>query len=182
MKIKIRKKFIFILGGIRSGKSSYAVELAKKLSKKVLFIATATVSDEEMKKRIELHKAKRPKYWKTIEAKNTISILNALNNKDNKNKYKVVIIDCLNFLVSNLILANLKDEQIIKILEDFINKISYNNELTTILVSNEVGNSLVSDNPLARRFQDLLGYINQLVAKKADEVIFIHAGIPLKIK
>lgn len=92
------KKLILILGGARSGKSSYAVEMAKKFKKKVVFIATAASSDEEMAKRIALHKSSRPKQWKLIEEGKDISkILPAI-----KDKYEVVLIDCLGLLVSNL--------------------------------------------------------------------------------
>ena len=93
------KKFVFILGGARSGKSSYAVERAKKLKKKVVFIATATSPDREMKEKIKLHKAARPRQWKLIEeGKDVSSILSKLNGR-----YEVVLIDCLGLLISNLL-------------------------------------------------------------------------------
>lgn len=171
------KNFIFIFGGIRSGKSSYAVQLAKKLSKKVAFIATASASDEEMKKRIKLHKSSRPKFWKTIEeSKNVAEVLGNIGNK-----YEVILIDCMGLLVSNLLLNELRDEEIIKRINK-IAKIISKNRQTIILVSNDVGSSLVPDNPLGRRFADLVGFGNQIMAKNADEVIFMQAGIPVKIK
>ncbi|MFH1519545.1 MAG: bifunctional adenosylcobinamide kinase/adenosylcobinamide-phosphate guanylyltransferase [Candidatus Omnitrophota bacterium] len=171
------KQFILVLGGARSGKSSYAVELAKKLKKRTVFIATATVSDGEMKKRIELHKKVRPRQWKLIEeGKNINSILPTL-----KDKYRVVLIDCLGFLISNLLADNLEDKKIeirIKKLISTILKL----KVTTILVSNEVGMGIVPISLLARRFRDLVGLSNQMIAKKADEVIFMQAGIPVRIK
>jgi len=171
------KKFILILGGARSGKSSYAVELAKKFSKRTAFIATAISSDEEMKMRINLHKTLRPRYWKVIEeGKDVPLVLQSL-----KNKYEIVVIDCLGFLVSNLLINDLKDKQIerkIKILLDTIKK----SKITVILVSNEVGCGIIPDNLLARRFRDLLGWANQSAVKKADEVIFMQSGIPIVIK
>lgn len=171
------KKLILILGGARSGKSSYAVELAKKFKKKVAFIATAVPSDEEMKKRIGLHKSSRPKQWKLIEEGKDISpILPVL-----KDKYEVVLIDCLGLLVSNLLADNLTDEEIeirIKKLIEAILKVN----LTAIIVSNDVGSGIVPVNALARRFRDLLGLSNQMIAKKADKVIFMQAGIPVIIK
>ncbi|MDD5772703.1 MAG: bifunctional adenosylcobinamide kinase/adenosylcobinamide-phosphate guanylyltransferase [bacterium] len=171
------KKFIFIFGGIRSGKSSYAVQLAKKLSKKAAFIATASASDEEMKKRIKLHKSSRPKFWKTIEEnENVAEVVERLIVG-----YDVVIIDCLGLLISNLMYKGITDSQItkkIKILAQVISKKKQN----IILVSNDVGSSLVPDNPLGRRFADLVGFGNQIMAKNADEVIFMQAGIPVKIK
>jgi len=171
------KKLIFILGGARSGKSSYAVELAKELSERVAFIATAASLDEEMKKRIKMHKASRPRHWKVIEeSKNISSILPKLNDK-----YEVVIIDCMGLLISNLLVGNLKDREIEKKIKAAIDTIQ-KSKLTAILVSNEAGMGIVPDNLLARRFRDLLGLVNQIAAKKADEVIFMQSGIPIGIK
>lgn len=171
------KKFIFILGGARSGKSRYAVELAKKISKEVAYIATYTMSDEEMKKRIKLHRNSRPDHWKIIEeGKDIKSIFAKL-----KDRYKVLIIDCLGLLVSNLLMEDFKDSQIQKILKELAHVIS-KAKFTTILVSNEVGCGIVPDNPLARRFRDIVGFANQMMAERADEVIFMEAGIPIKIK
>ncbi len=170
-------KIIFILGGARSGKSSYAVRLAKKLSKRVAFIATATYLDEEMKERIKMHKALRPRQWKVIEEdKDISSILMKL-----KGKYEVVLIDCLGLLVSNLLTDNLKDREILAKIKKLISTI-LKVKFTIILVSNEVGCGIVPDNLLARRFRDLLGQANQMLAKIADEVIFMQSGIPLTIK
>lgn len=170
-------RIILILGGARSGKSRYAVELAEQLSKKVVFIATATLPDEEMNERIKLHKSFRPKYWKVIEeAKEVASILPQL-----KEKFEVVLIDCLGLLISNLLADNLKDKAIERRIKRLINTIS-KVKITTILVSNEVGSGIVPDNPLARRFRDILGLANQIVAEKADKVIFMQSGIPIKIK
>ena len=192
------KQFILILGGARSGKSSYAVELAKKLSakgeisppaspakrgersggkKKTVFIATAAASDSEMKKRIELHKKARPRQWKLIEEGKDISlILPKL-----KGKYEVVLIDCLGLLISNLLAGNLGDKKIEMRIKKLINTI-LKLKVTTILVSNEVGMGIVPLSPLARRFRDLAGLSNQMLAKNADKVIFMQAGIPRIIK
>lgn len=171
------KKFILILGGARSGKSRYAVELAKKLNKKVAFIATATSVDKEMNERIKLHKSFRPRYWKVIEeGRDVASILARL-----ETRFGVVLIDCLGLLISNLLADGLKDKEIEKRLKILISTIS-RLELITILVSNEVGTGIVPDNPLARRFRDLVGFANQMTSKRADEVILIQSGIPMKIK
>ena len=171
------KKFIFILGGARCGKSSYAVKLAKSFTGKVVFIATAAPFDSEMKKRIKLHKAGRPRQWKLIEeSKNISPILPKL-----KDKYEVILIDCLGLLISNLLASNLKDKEIERKVKKLISVISKIN-LTTILVSNETGGGIVPANPLARRFRDVLGLSNQMIAEKADEVIFMQSGIPITIK
>ncbi len=171
------RKFIFILGGARSGKSRYAVKLAQGLSRKVVYIATCANPDGEMKKRIMLHKSSRPRYWKLIEAaKDVNSVLNKL-----KNKYNVVIIDCLGLLLSNLLAGGLKDSKILEGLKALAQCIS-KSKTVIIVVSNEVGGGIVPENPLARRFRDMLGLANQMFAQEADEVILMQSGIPLKIK
>ena len=172
-----KSKFIFILGGVRSGKSSHAVELAKKLTEKVVFIATATSSDREMKERIRLHQSSRPRQWKLIEEGEDISpILSELSGK-----YEAVLIDCLGLLISSLLANNLPDKEIEERIGSLINTIQ-KVKLTIILVSNEVGSGVVPANPLARRFRDLVGLANQMIAKEADEVIFMQSGIPITIK
>ena len=171
------KKLIFILGGARSGKSSYAVELAKKSQKKVAFIATAQICDQEMTERIELHKKSRPKQWKLVEESRDIaSILPTL-----EEECELVLIDCLGLLVSNLLASDLTDEEIEIRINELIESAQQIN-VTTIIVSNEVGSGIVPMNALARRFRDLLGQSNQLIARQADEVILMQAGIPIKIK
>ncbi len=171
------RKFIFILGGARSGKSRYAVVLAKKLKKKVTFIATATSPDREMKERIKLHKISRPRQWKLIEeGKDISSILSEL-----ENKCELVLIDCLGLLIFNLLASNLEDKEIERRIKKLISNI-LKVKITTILVSNEVGSGIVPVNLLARRFRDILGLANQMMARKADEVIFMQAGIPIRVK
>jgi len=171
------EKFIFIVGGAKSGKSRYAVNLAKAFKKKVVFVATATSSDEEMKQRIKLHKNLRPVHWRLIEEGKDISaILPEL-----KKKYEVVLIDCLGLLISNLLAENLGDKEIEKRIKNLIGIVRKVN-LITILVSNEVGSGIVPRNPLARRFRDLLGSANQMIAEEADEVVFMQSGIPITIK
>ena len=170
-------KIIFLLGGARSGKSSYALKLAKDFKKRVAFIATCIVPDKEMAERIKKHRRLRPRHWKLIEEGKDISAV--LPNL--KEKYEVVLLDCLGLLISNLLADNLADKKIeakIKKLIDTILKV----KLTTIVVSNEVGSGVVPDNPLARRFRDLLGLANQMIAKKADKVILMQSGIPIIIK
>lgn len=171
------KKFIFILGGARSGKSRYAVSLAKSIGKKVAFIATADASDEEMKKRIEAHKRSRPADWQVIEeAKDIVRVFVSLDKK-----IEVAIIDCAGLFISNLLMDNLSDAEIEKKINSLEKTISESG-IVTILVSNDVGSGIVPDNPLARRFRDLIGNFNQAMAKSADEVVFMCAGIPAQIK
>lgn len=170
-------RFTFIYGGARSGKSGYAVKLARKLSKKTAFFATCTFTDAEMKRRITLHKKSRPKAWKIVEE--GIDLKGAL--LKNKGKYEVIIIDCLGLFISNLMGANLKDAAIIKEIKAFIKTIS-TVKAHVFIVSNDVGSGIIPSNALARRFRDLLGFANQKMAKKADNVISMQVGIPIILK
>jgi len=170
-------ELILISGGARSGKSSYAVELAKRCGTQVVFIATGAPSDAEMKKRIALHRASRPQHWKLMEeGKDIAAILPAL-----KGTCEVVVIDCLGLLISNLLADNLDDEEIERRIEQLVDAVR-TIDFTTIIVSNEVGSGIVPMHALARRFRDLLGLSSQMIARKADQVIFMQMGIPVLIK
>ena len=174
------KKTIFILGGARSGKSHFAQELAKKLSGKVLFVATGEPLDEEMQARIAEHKKARPKNWRTLEIPTGIGKKIARQIGD----AEVVIIDCLTLLVSNL----LRDEPDYpeaekRVISEINELIAVMNKLNTsfIIVSNEVGMGIVPETRLGRIYRDMLGKANQLIARHATEVYFMIAGIPIKV-
>ncbi len=169
-------KITLILGGARSGKSSYALCLAKKY-KKVAFIATCLGLDKEMQERIRLHKESRPKHWKTFEEPKDLSRL--IGKLDNG--FDCILIDCLTLLVSNLILSKNTQEQILEKIEELLAVLS-KKKARVILVSNEVGLGLVPVNKLGRDFRDIAGRVNQMAARNADKVFFVVAGIPLKIK
>ncbi len=171
------KKFIFILGGARSGKSSYAVNLAKSTGKRIVFIATCISGDSEMKHRIKLHKKSRPRTWKVIEE--GVHIDSVL--KKVKSRCDAILIDCMGLFISNLMAAETNDKKIeIKVWQviEQIKRCSTD----VIVVSNEVGMGIVPDNLLARRFRDLLGKTNQMLAQSADTVIMMYAGIATAIK
>lgn len=170
-------KITFILGGAKSGKSAYALMLAKKCAQKTAFVATCQALDNEMKQRIRLHKKERPSDWQTFEE--PYDILNVL--KKIGGKFDCIIIDCLTLMVSNLMLAKYKNDFIEAKMAEILKhlkKISGR----SIIVSNEVGLGIVPVNRLARNFRDIAGSVNQIVAREADEVLFMVAGIPLKIK
>jgi len=170
---------IFITGGARSGKSKLALQLAERAGRKVAFIATARAGDDEMAERILLHKKSRPKEWTTIEEpKDVPSALTEVADHD------LVIIDCLTLLLSNLMLEdNSLDEtgRILNKMEDLV-KASRSFKGTVIVVSNEVGMGIVPENELARKFRDLAGRANQIMANAADEVYLCVSGIPVKLK
>jgi len=169
-------KITFILGGARSGKSTYALELAKK-HKDVAFIATCQGLDAEMKKRIKLHKELRPRHWETFEeAKDVALTLASIDNK-----FDCIVIDCLTLLVSNLLLAKVNHKTIEAKIDRMLEHLK-KKKAQAIIVSNEVGLGLVPANKLGRDFRDIAGKINQIVARQADEVFFMASGLPCRIK
>jgi len=170
-------KIIFILGGARSGKSRFAVNLAKKTSKKVAFIATCLPLDNEMKRRVALHKCNRPKHWKTFENPRGISLLL----KEIGLKFNCIIIDCLTLMVSNLILKGSKEPSVKAEINKILNTLK-KIKAQSIIVSNEVGLGIVPANKLSRDFRDIAGKMNQIVAGVSNEVFFMASGIPIRIK
>ena len=195
------KKFILILGGARSGKSTFAQGMAAKLGKKVLFVATGEPLDEEMALRVAEHKRRRPKNWRTLE----IDLKVGQKLQSQTEDADVVLLDCITLLVSNILtkehdkppsyplaaedeLESERTEAIaeaekhvlaeIEKLIDCINKHAGD----FIVVSNEVGLGLVPDNKLGRVYRDLLGKANQLLALHASEVYFMVSGIPVKVR
>ncbi|MBI5573647.1 MAG: bifunctional adenosylcobinamide kinase/adenosylcobinamide-phosphate guanylyltransferase [Elusimicrobia bacterium] len=166
-------KIIFILGGARSGKSSYAIELAKK-EKNVLFAATASPSDSEMKKRIEKHKKSRPKNFKTVEIKKELSEIF-------KENFKAAIIDCLTIFVAGKMVSGRSEQKILAEIKKFLTEIKNKNK-KIIIVSNEVGGGIIPRNKLARKFRDVLGNTNRMISGFSDKVYLMTAGIPILIK
>ncbi len=179
------KKVIFIIGGARSGKSSFALVRAAKIGGKKAFIATAEALDKEMRERIEKHKQARGNDWVTFEE--PLKIGNII--KDIKDEYSTIVIDCLTLWLSNIMQrsnttefnTNIIETEIKKIIK-VIKSIKCSNGCNMFIVSNEVGMSIVPDNELARRFRDLLGFLNQRVSDIADEVYLLIAGQSLKLK
>ncbi|MBU0567921.1 bifunctional adenosylcobinamide kinase/adenosylcobinamide-phosphate guanylyltransferase [bacterium] len=167
---------ILILGGARSGKSRFAVKLASTLKGEKTYLATASALDPEMEERIKEHKRERPKQYKTVEEPLEIERVF----KDSKPS-KIVLLDCLTLWISNCLLSHKSEEQILARLNSFLSLAKENNACL-IIVSNEVGQGIVPRNKLARRFRDIAGLANQLAAKEANEVYWMVAGIPTKIK
>ncbi len=165
-----------ILGGARSGKSSHALDLAKR-HRKVAFVATCEALDKEMRERIRLHKKSRPGHWATFEEPRDISALL----KKMGNGFDCILIDCLTLLVSNLILSGDKEKDIVKKVAGALAGLR-KKKANVIIVSNEVGLGIVPMNKLGRGFRDIAGRLNQLVAREADEVLFLVSGMPLTLK
>lgn len=168
-------KIIFVTGPVRSGKSDFAVKYAIENFKDGIFIASAKPIDDEMKKRIEKHKKNRPKKWLTIEEDiNIDEVVKDLKEKE-------LIIDCITIWVSNMLFNNFTEEKIIKKVKNLIGNIRENN-LSAIIVSNEVGWGIVPENKLARIFRDLIGKIHQIISENSDYVYLLVSGIPLILK
>lgn len=170
-------KLIFITGGSRSGKSKFAVRLAKQLTNKVTFVATGIPMDGEMRERIRQHQKDRPGHWKVVEEEK--NLLLPLSRFDTS--CELVIIDCLSFLISNLLIDGAKEKDIIYQVRK-ITDMAHHSSSIFIIVSNEVGSGVVPPTNLGRRFRDICGRANQIVAKRAQEVYLMVSGIPVKVR
>ncbi len=186
------KEIIFVIGGARSGKSSFALREASKVSGKKAYIATAEALDSEMKGRIEKHRKDRGDNWDTYEEPIKIGeILSEI-----EGRYNVIVIDCLTVWLSNLLMRHQNTEHRTQTMETevkkFLDALSRFKDSSVCalgsgvcslyVVSNEVGMGIVPENELVRKFRDHAGFLNQKIAEIADEVYLITAGIPVKIK
>lgn len=177
-------RLILVLGGARSGKSAFAERLAGELAgNSVLYVATAEAGDDEMRQRIEAHQRQRPQSWRTLEAQRDVgaAIENAVGDAG------AVLVDCLTLLVANPLMADEEaphSDPETAVLAEVDSLIASAKRLggTVVVVSNEVGMGLVPLYPMGRAYRDLLGQANQVVARRADEVYLLVAGIPVKIK
>jgi len=176
-------RIIFITGGSRSGKSAHGQALAESIAGPRVYIATCPVVDEEMAARIQKHRAQRQaSHWQTIEQ--TIDLAGALRGTQESS---VRLIDCLTLWINNLLyqaegLAHeVTEDDIARLCADVLSVCA---ELPgdVIFIANEVGMGIVPDNPLSRRYRDLAGRCNQIMAADADRVILMVCGLPLEIK
>jgi len=183
---------IFILGGARSGKSDYALELARQLAgdQPVLFVATAQAGDAEMAERIARHRTERPDHWQTLEAPRQVGEAIERCLAQATPSPAVIVLDCLTLLVSNVLFAGEDAETepyaaIQARLDAEVQALlaaarTANRPL--IVVSNEVGLGIVPLGRISRVYQDLIGRANRQVATAAEQAIFLLAGIPLDLK
>jgi adenosylcobinamide kinase / adenosylcobinamide-phosphate guanylyltransferase len=179
-------RLTLILGGARSGKSTFAQQLAGERSRRVAYIATARVLDEEMEQRIAAHQLARPDQWVTLEIPSGIGRTLAMSPLQADG----VVMDCLTMLVTNLLmdipsneekLAEAEADAKVQAEVDELLDIIREGSADWIVVSNEVGLGLVPPYPLGRVYRDLLGRANQRLAACAEEVFFLVAGIPVPI-
>ncbi len=161
-----------ILGGARSGKSSYAETQAAASGLAVVYVATGEARDAEMSERIAHHRARRPAAWRTIEE--PLALAAALARE--ASPQRCLIVDCLTLWLSNVLLSA-REEELERLLAELPRLPG-----RLLLVSNEVGWGIVPENALARRFRDEQGRLNQTIAQLADRVTLIAAGLPLQLK
>lgn len=165
---------VLVLGGARSGKSSFSERLVEASGLAMHYVATGRAWDDEMRERIDHHKARRGAGWTTHEEPlDLVGLLARIDNPD-----RIVLIDCLTLWVTNLMLGN-RD-----MVAEFAALVAFLPQARArlVFVSNEVGLGIVPENRMAREFRDHAGRLHQIVAEKSAEVYFIAAGLPLKMK
>ena len=167
------KKIVLITGGARSGKSQYAEQLALKLSKNPVYVATAHVWDEEFRQRVRKHQERRGPEWTNIEEEKQLSRYDLTG--------RVVVIDCITLWCTNYFFEMQDTDAALESLKAEFDRFTAH-DATYIFVTNEIGMGGVSGNAVQRKFTDLQGWMNQYVAHQADEMTLMVSGIAVKVK
>lgn len=169
--------FILVSGGVKSGKSHFAVTLARKLPRRILYLASCKAQDREMQRRVRRHRRERPATWLTLDPPfDPVDVLAHLDSS-----LGGVILDCLTLYVSDLLMSGESDHAITRKVRQLCVAIG-RTQVPVIVVTNEVGCGIVPEHPLGRRFRDLAGSANQIAAHFADQVVLMVSGIPLIVK
>ena len=168
--------FTFVVGGARSGKSSFAMRLGESMGSPRLYIATAEPLDAEMEERIRRHREERSGRWETVEERRDVAA-----GVERAAGYSVVLIDCLTLWLTNLLMDGLDDLAVVEEAEGLVEAIR-GAGANVVAVSNEVGLGIVPPDPISRRFRDLSGTMNQMLSAAATEAYFVASGMPLKLK
>lgn len=170
----MKRRVVLVTGGQRSGKSGYAQSLALQLSDRPVYLATSRVWDDEYRERIRRHQQDRGLQWTNIEEEKQLS--------RHMLEGRVIVIDCLTLWCTNFFFDNdaQVDISLAELKEEFDR--FTNQDAVFIFVTNEIGMGGVSENRIQRRFSDLQGWMNQYVAKQADEVVLMVSGIAVKVK
>ncbi|MBO4525908.1 MAG: bifunctional adenosylcobinamide kinase/adenosylcobinamide-phosphate guanylyltransferase [Bacteroidales bacterium] len=168
------KRVVLITGGSRSGKSSYAEKLALELSENPVYLATARIWDEEFQERVRRHQARRGPQWTNLEEEKYLSRHSLAG--------RVIVVDCLTLWCTNFFFDLESDvDRALEAAKAEFDRFTAQ-DATFLFVTNEIGMGGTSDNEIQRKFTDLQGWMNQYAAARADEVILMVSGIPVKIK
>ena len=167
------RRIILITGGQRSGKSQYAEKLALSMSQQPVYVATAHIWDEEFRQRVVRHQERRGPQWTNIEEERQLSRHDLSG--------RVAVIDCITLWLTNYFFENQEVNETLGQVKAEFDRFT-DQDATFIFVTNEIGSGGVSDNALQRKFTDLQGWMNQYVAERADEVVLMVSGIPVKVK
>lgn len=175
----VAQRIVLVTGGVRSGKSRFALTEALRLPGPRAFIATAEATDTEMAERIRKHQEDRGQGWDTFEHPTDIAgIIREINGR-----YGAIVIDCLTLWLSNIMFSQIDPEKVFAEFTDALTEARSRREgAAFFIVSNEVGLGIVPANEMARQFRDLAGMLNQRIASIADKVYLTVAGIPVCIK
>ena len=170
------KRFILIGGGARSGKSSFALALARRLGPRRLFVATAEARDDEMRARIQRHRDERGTEFDTVEAPlDLVGVIRRASDHD------VLLVDCLTLWLANRLLAADEADHLLGPVDELLDALA-KRLLHVIVVTNEVGLGIVPETELGRRFRDVAGVAHQRLSRQADEVYFAVLGTLLRLK
>jgi len=169
---------MLILGGAKSGKSSFALNVCNSLNKKRIFLATAQAFDKEMEERIRRHKVERGSGWRTIEE--PLKVAETIGSLDSEDT--IILLDCLTLWLNNLHMEHGEDQEAInEAIENLARQLA-DIRGGIVIVSNEVGMGIVPDNQLSRTYRDTAGYMNQRIARLSGKVVAVLAGLPLVLK
>lgn len=177
-------KIVLVTGGSRSGKSTFAEKYAAKYGKRVAYVATAQVYDEEMQYRVDLHQERRPSSWKTYECPYEAETAIC----DASKEHDMILFDCITLYITNALLQDYRQQELAHHYEVVMTAIkrliesAEESDGTVIFVTNEVGAGIVPGDALSREYRDLAGLANQLVATAADEVYLVTCGLATEIK
>jgi len=169
---------MLVIGGAKSGKSSFALEACNSMDRSYIFLATAQAHDKEMEERIRIHRADRNSRWITVEE--PVNVTKAIKEHDNRNS--VILLDCLTLWLSNLFMRYGDDQEKINFsVEELAVQLSCTRG-AVVVVSNEVGCGIVPENSLARKYRDTAGFANQRIAAVSVKVVTVIAGLPVVLK
>ena len=169
---------MLILGGAKSGKSSFAMDICSSMNREQIFLATAQALDQEMEERITRHQNKRGSDWRTIEE--PLKVAKTISSLDSKDT--VILLDCLTLWLNNLYMEHGEDQEVINEAIESLARQLTDIRGAVVIVSNEVGMGIVPDNQLSRRYRDTAGFANQCIARLAGKVVAVLAGLPIVLK